>query len=120
MHLKRLALLALLTACASRDTRLATAIVDTLPGGIVRVTSSAPTGWTGTDGWKLVELPAIQPAQGSPGELINPSSIAVDDQQRLYVADEKPTNIKVFDSTGALVRIIGNEGDGPGDAASPC
>lgn len=118
MRLKRLALLALLTACASRDSRLVTATVDTLPGGIVRVTSSAPTGWTGTDGWKLAELPAIQPAQGSPGELITPSSIAVDDQQRLYVADEKPTNIKVFDSTGALVRIIGNEGDGPGEFRS--
>lgn len=118
MRLKRLALLALLTACASRDSRLVTATVDTLPGGIVRVTSSAPTGWTGIDGWKLAELPAIQPAQGSAGELINPSSIAVDDQERLYVADEKPTNIKVFDSTGALVRIIGNEGDGPGEFRS--
>ena len=113
-----LSILAVLAACVSRDTRLATATVDTLPGGIIRVTSSAPTGWTDTSGWKLVELPTIQPAQGSPGELINPSSIAVDDQQRLYVADEKPTNIKVFDSTGALVRIIGNDGDGPGEFRS--
>ena len=118
MHLKRLALLALLVACTSRDSRLATAVTDTLPGGIVRVISSAPTGWADANGWKLVELPTIQPAQGSAGEMINPSSIAVDDQQRLYVADEKPTNIKVFDSTGGLVRIIGNEGDGPGEFRS--
>jgi hypothetical protein len=63
-------------------------------------------------------LPAIQPPQGTEGELISPSSIAVDDQGRLYVADERPTNIKVFDSAGALVRIIGHEGDGPGEFRS--
>ena len=118
MRSKKLVLLTLLAACTFRDAGLATAVVDTLPGGIIRVTSSAPTGWTDGSGWRLAELPPIQPTQGSPGELINPSSIAVDDQQRLYVADEKPTNIKVFDSTGALVRIIGNEGDGPGEFRS--
>jgi hypothetical protein len=107
-----------LTACASRDAHLASAVTDTLPGGIVRVTSSGPTAWTDTNGWKLAELPAIQPAEGSQGELISPSSIAVDDQGRLYVADEKPTDIKVFDSTGALVRTIGREGDGPGEFRS--
>jgi hypothetical protein len=116
--MRRLVALAVLAACTSHDSRLASAVTDTLPGGIVRVTSSGPTAWTDTNGWKLVELPAVQPAQGSPGELISPSSIAVDDQGRLYVADEKPTDIKVFDSTGALVRIIGREGDGPGEFRS--
>jgi hypothetical protein len=116
--MRRLVALAVLAACTSHDSRLASAVTDTLPGGIVRVTSSAPTAWTDSNGWKLAELPAVQPAQGSQGELISPSSIAVDDQGRLYVADEKPTDIKIFDSTGALVRIIGREGDGPGEFRS--
>jgi hypothetical protein len=111
-------LIACLAACTTRDSRLASAVTDTLPGSIVRVTSSGPTAWTDTNGWKLVELSAVQPAQGSQGELISPSSIAVDEQRRLYVADQKPTNIKVFDSAGALVRIIGREGDGPGEFRS--
>jgi hypothetical protein len=111
-------LIACLAACTTRDSRLASAVTDTLPGGIVRVTSSEPTAWADGSGWTLVELPAVQPAQGSQGELISPSSIAVDEQRRLYVADQKPTNIKVFDSAGALVRIIGREGDGPGEFRS--
>lgn len=113
-----LLLLACLTACTTRDAGLATAVIDTLPGGIVRVTSSGPTAWTDSSSWRLRELPAIQPAQGSPSELIDPSSIAVDAQQRLYVADQKPVGIKVFDSAGALVRTIGREGDGPGEFRS--
>ena len=107
-----------LAACTARDARLATAVTDTLSGGIVRVTSSGPTGWADTNGWRLVELPAIQPAQGAPGELIDPSSIAVDNLGRLYVADQKPVVIKVFDAAGTLVRSIGREGDGPGEFRS--
>lgn len=117
-HLRKLVTLAMLAACTTHDTRPTAAVVDTLPGGIVRVTSPGPTGWTDSSGWKLMELSAIQPEQGMPGELIEPSSIAVDAQGRLYVADTKPSVIKVFDSTGTLVRIIGHEGDGPGEFRS--
>jgi hypothetical protein len=104
-----------LTACASRDSRLASAVVDTLPGGIPRVTSTVPTAWTDTSGWKLVELDPIAPAAGSPGELINPSSMAVDVWGRVYVADQSPAVIKLFDSAGKFIRAIGREGDGPGE-----
>lgn len=110
--------LMLLAACAEPKARLATAVIDTLPGGIVRVTSSGPTAWTDSTGWTFHELPAIQPAQGTPAELIEPTSIAVDAQRRLYVADTKPSVIKVFDSTGAFVRSIGHEGEGPGEFRS--
>jgi hypothetical protein len=87
----------LLTACASHDSRPATA---------------AAASWT------ITELPPIQPAPGSPGELIDPSSLAVDDAGRVYVGDQKPVIIKLFDSTGALVRLISREGDGPGELRS--
>ncbi|HET7603381.1 MAG TPA: 6-bladed beta-propeller, partial [Gemmatimonadales bacterium] len=79
------------------------------------MTSIAPTAWADTNGWKLVEVASIAPAAGSPGELINPSSMAVDDWGRVYVADQSPVVIKVYDSAGAFVRTIGREGEGPGE-----
>ncbi len=117
MH-RCITLIICLTACTSRDARLATAAIDTLPGGIVRVTSSGPTGWADTRGWTLRELPPIQPAAGSPGELIDPVSLAVDDDGRIYVGDQQPVNIKLFDSAGRFLRLIGREGDGPGEFRS--
>ena len=104
-----------LTACASTDSRPASVVIDTLPGGIPRVTSTAPTAWSDTNGWKLVEIDSIAPPAGSPGELINPSSMAVDGSGRVYVADQSPVVIKQYDSTGAFIRTIGREGEGPGE-----
>jgi hypothetical protein len=108
-------LLALLAGCVSREPRPASVVIDTLPGGIPRVTSSAPAGWTDTNGWRFVELPPVAPPAGSPGELINPSGLAIDADGRLYVVDQSPTVIKQYDSSGAFIRAIGREGDGPGE-----
>lgn len=108
-------LLVLLAACTSRDSRPASVVIDTLPGGIPRVTSTAPTGWSDTNGWKLVEIDSIAPPAGTLGELINPASMAVDGSGRVYLADQSPVVIKQYDSTGAFIRIIGREGEGPGE-----
>ncbi|MDZ4863264.1 MAG: hypothetical protein SGJ01_07435 [Gemmatimonadota bacterium] len=90
--------------------------IDTLPGGVLRVTSDAPTGWRdSTHAWKVKETLRIQPPEGAPGELIDPGQLAVDAQGRIYLSDQKPVVIKVFDSTGVLVRTIGREGGGPGE-----
>jgi hypothetical protein len=108
-------LAACLAACASRDSRPESVVIDTLPGGIPRVTSAAPTAWGDTNGWKLVGLDSISPAAGSPGELVNPASMAVDGWGRVYVADQSPAVIKLYDSMGAFVRTIGREGEGPAE-----
>lgn len=108
-------LTACLAACTSHDALPATAVIDTLPGGIPRVTNSAPAGWADTNGWRFVELPEISPAAGSPGELIDPSGIAMDAARRLYVVDKSPVVIKQYDSSGTFIRTIGREGDGPGE-----
>lgn len=104
-------------ACArgdAADRPLAT--VDTLPSGVIRVHSDRPTGWADSSrAWKLVETLRIEGEDGTTSELVEPGAIGVDGFGRIYVVDRKPAIIKVFDSTGALVRTIGGEGSGPGE-----
>lgn len=59
---------------ASSQGRLAKPAIDTLRGGIVRVMSPGPTAWSDTTGWKLVLERVVQPKDGLPGELGNPSA----------------------------------------------
>lgn len=55
--------LTLLAAGSSDKAETPSARIDTLPGGIVRTVSEAPTGWTDTaSAWKLVLEQEIQPA----------------------------------------------------------
>jgi hypothetical protein len=113
----RLSLLGLLLAACggARGARLARSVTDTLPGGIVRVMSAGPTAWTDSTGARLVEEGRFQGRDGTPAELGEPGSIAVDDAGRIYVSDRKPASIKVFAPDGKLVRVIGREGEGPGE-----
>ena len=103
--------------CSTGDAaRRATAQIDTLPSGVVQVMSAEPTSWTDSSGeWRIEEVQRYGGSDGSPSELADAGSLAVDDLGRLYIADRKPTIIKVFDSTGKLVRMIGREGSGPGE-----
>jgi len=108
--------LALLSGCAgAKASSLAMAVIDTLPGGIVRVTSAGPTAWADSSGATLVEEGRFTGAEGTPAELGEPRSLAVDDAGRIYVVDNKPASIKVFAPDGRLVRTIGREGEGPGE-----
>jgi hypothetical protein len=107
----------LLASCGgAAASALARAVVDTLPGGIPRVTSSGATAWTdSTAGARLVEEVRFSGEDGTPSEIGQPRSLAVDDEGRVYVVDSKPAVIKVFSSEGALARTIGSEGEGPGE-----
>lgn len=107
----------LLPACPPADGpgALWTPVIDTLPGGIVRVRNTGPTSWADTNGWRLVLDRTIQPADRTPGELIAPSGMVVDTRGRIFVLDQKPAVIKVFDSTGSFAGTIGREGSGPGE-----
>jgi len=42
-------------------------------------------------------------------------TIAVDDEERIYVSDRKETHIKVFDKDGVYLMTIGRKGQGPGE-----
>ncbi|HRP07322.1 MAG TPA: 6-bladed beta-propeller, partial [Gemmatimonadales bacterium] len=102
----------LLAACANDSTPESLVTIDTLPGGIPRVISSAPVD---SGHWSLVHLHDIQPGEGEPGELGQPSDVALGDDGRLYVVESSPIGIMVFDSDGKYLRTIGRSGGGPGE-----
>ena len=89
----RLPLLCLfLAACGgARATTLSRAVTDTLPGGIVRVMSSGPTAWTDSTGARLVEEGRFQGPDGTPAELGDPMSVAVDDAGRITPLTDSST-----------------------------
>jgi hypothetical protein len=105
-------------ACGTR-TEAATAlnppVIDSLPGGIVHLKNTGPTAWTDTSGWKLVQTAAINPADGSPGEIGSVESLAISDDGTVYAMQRSPASIKVYGADGNFVRSIGREGDGPGE-----
>ena len=106
----------LLFACAGTEAvPLSESTIDTLPGGAIEVMSPGPTAWTGTSGWQLVPAGQLEGGVGTPGELINPRDLAIGDDGTVYVSDDDPAVIKVYDSTGGFVRTIGREGEGPGE-----
>ena len=117
-RLRRIPLLfpVLLSACGgAAASNLAHAVIDTLPGGIPRVTSSGPTAWTDSAGAALVEQSRFNGVEGTTGELGNPQSLAVDETGRVYVVDRKPAAIKIFSPDGTLIRSFAREGEGPGE-----
>ncbi len=119
-RLTKLALLALLAGCTTRDSRLATSLIDTLPGGIVAVHNLTPSGWTDSSGWRFEELTRLPTGDSGATVLVNPVFSAVMDAAgRAYVVDDSPTRIKVFDSAGTYLRTIGRDGAGPGEYRSP-
>lgn len=113
-------LLILLAACTSRDMRPASAVIDTLPSGIVSVHNNAPSVWHDSTSWHFEEVTRIAPQASGAEALVNPGFAAVmDDAGRIYVVDQDPARIKVFDSTGKFVRTIGRDGPGPGEYQAP-
>lgn len=89
------------------------------PSGIPRLTSDGPTQWRDTTTWRLVLDHVVQPAAGAPGELGKPDGIALLPDGRLFVTDQSPTAIRLYDATGKFVRDVGREGSGPGEYKSP-
>lgn len=110
------------SGCTAPPPALAVALVDTLPGGNIRVVNPGPTGWADTSGWRLVLDHVIQPDEGDPFEIVQGGAavgglnrIAVDSRGNIYIADAPPVTILVFSPAGASLRKVGREGDGPGE-----
>lgn len=112
-------LLATTPPAADAQGRLGRVVVDSLPGGTLRVLSSGPTEWGGTSGWRLELERTIQPREGSPGSFGDPFLVALLSDGRLLVVDQKPMTILLYDAAGTFVRALGREGSGPGEYRAP-
>jgi DNA-binding beta-propeller fold protein YncE len=53
------------------------------------------------------------------GDFAKPTSVAVDQEGNVYVADMLNYRIEVFDADGKFIRAFGKHGDGPGYFAMP-
>lgn len=54
-----------------------------------------------------------------PGQFMRPRALAIDDQERLYVADSCNHRIQVFDKFGTVLNVWGERGSKPGEMAYP-
>jgi DNA-binding beta-propeller fold protein YncE len=54
-----------------------------------------------------------------PGEFLKPRALAIDEHDRLFVADSCNHRIQVFDTQGKLLNSWGSRGDGPGQMNYP-
>ena len=59
-----------------------------------------------------------KPGNG-PGEFNRPEGLAMDNQDRLYVADSCNHRIQIFSSDGKFIRTYGHAGTGPGEFGYP-
>jgi hypothetical protein len=60
-------------------------------------------------------IEGVDPETGPLADLIRPIGLAVGPGDSIYVADRDAHRIVVYDPAGHPVRIIGREGDGPGE-----
>lgn len=106
--------------CGGRDGsgwRAWQAVVDTVADTIV-VRTVAGSVWCDTA--RLVEELRIGAMEGEDAYLLGaPSSLAVDEEDGLYVLDAQVPVVRVYDGEGQHVRDLGREGDGPGEYRSP-
>lgn len=101
-----------ITACGESRASESFVRVDSLPGGILRTISAHPID---SGHWNLVRVRDIQPPEHDSAELANPQDLGLADDGTVFVVDERPTRIKVFDPNGRLTRTIGRDGSGPGE-----
>lgn len=114
------ALAGLLTACLGESSAdpAALAVIDTLPGGAVRVRSSAVGLWDADPEarWRLVEEVRIGRADGTGPEVFGSiGSIVEDPLGRVWIADPMAGELRIFDRSGSHVRTVGRQGSGPGE-----
>lgn len=55
----------------------------------------------------------------APGQFLKPRALAIDDQDRIYVADSCNHRIQVFDTQGKLLKTWGTRGSAPGELSYP-
>jgi len=74
----------------------------------------------GEDVFSLEEELSIGEAEGREEYMfLEVQSIAIDDEERIYVLDYKENNVKIYDKNGKFVKKFGRAGQGPGEFHLP-
>lgn len=90
--------------------------IDTLAGGVVRVSSPETGIWPDGEGWRLVEEQRIGSAlEEGPAMFGRVAAVEADEDGRIYVADSQAQEIRVFGPDGAHLFSFGRKGGGPGE-----
>lgn len=105
----------LLAAACGHAPKLAKAVIDTLPGGVIRVQNPGPTGWADSAHITFTELQRIQPPDGAPGELGDVMDLAMDPNGTVYITEQGPVRIDRYGPDGRYLGSVGREGGGPGE-----
>ena len=90
--------------------------VDTLPSGEIVVRNTTDPLWTPEQAWQVVEDLRIGNAMSEGPDLFGSIlSFDVDARGRIFVLDNQAQEVRVFDSDGSFVRVVGRKGEGPGE-----
>ncbi len=93
--------------------------MDTLPTGRVVVTNPAAGIWDSTTRWQVIEEVRIGAEEGDGPEVFGRlGAMATDPAGRIWVMESQEQVLKVFDTDGRFVRMIGRRGGGPGEFAN--
>jgi len=68
---------------------------------------------------RQIGTPGTKHLSTAPGDFSKPTSVAVDQDGNVYVADMLNYRIEIFDADGKFIRAFGKHGDGPGYFAMP-
>lgn len=86
---------------------------------LTAITSAGPWVYAVQDTWVLEEELRIGSVNDSSYALTAVRDLRVADDGAIYVLQHLERVVKVFDSSGRIVRIFGREGEGPGEFRSP-
>ena len=109
----------LLAACSSDELETAaTQVTDS--AGVTLVTSHAP-GWSDGEEWKIDPRPSTQIGlrDVEPEQFLRIRRVRVRSDRSVAVLDGSSSELRVFDSSGAVLMILAGEGDGPGELRGP-
>lgn len=108
----------LLAACGSGADAVGTwsGTVDTLPSGEIAVHNADEPLWAPEEAWRVVEDLRIGNAMSEGPDLFGSIlSFDVDAWGRIFVLDNQAQEVRVFDSDGSFLRVVGRKGEGPGE-----
>ena len=125
MHLRPIVVVSVavlsLTACASQEdaanaegTWVGTITTE---GNVTTVVNESGSVWGGTA--RLVEEASIGVESGADEYMFGRISSLTADDERIYVLEQSPPVVRVYDLDGTHVMNIGTRGQGPGEFGFP-